>query len=215
MRLNTNKSKYGEISATSIIPESFKFIGSYLDPNEEINARIMAANKAYYRMRPIMNSQSGVSTKLKVRLYNSIVKPVLMFNLWTIPARKGQRDRINRTHRRQLRSVMGHHFKEDETMVTCQEIYTQTDSVPISVELTERRWTLLGHILRLDPETTANKAMVQYFRKTIGGIKRTSYAGAQRTSIMTMMRDEYRSYTNNKMKQIVGTSQFTHEMDLG
>ena len=31
---------------------------------------------------------------------------------------------------------------------------------------------------------------------------------------MTMMRDEYRSYTNNKMKQIVGTSQFTHGMDL-
>ena len=134
-----------------------------------------------------------------------------MFNLWTIPARKEQRDRIDRT---QLRSVMGHYFKEDEPMVTCQEIYTQTDSVPISVELTERRWTLLGHILRLDPETPANKAMVQYFRKTIGGIKRTSYAGAQRTSIMTMMRDEYRSYTNKKMNQTVGTSLFTHGMDL-
>ena len=99
-------------------------------------------------------------------------------------------------------------------MVTCQKIYTQKGSVPISVELTERRWTLLGHILRLDPETLANKAMVQYFRKTIDGIKRTSYAGAQRTSIMTMMRDEDRSYPNNKMKQIVGTSQFTHGMDL-
>ena len=98
-------------------------------------------------------------------------------------------------------------------MITCQDIYTQTDSVPISVELTERRWTLLGHILRLDQETPANKAMVQHFRKTIDGTKRTSYA-AQRISIMTMMRDEYRSYTNNKMKQIVGTSQFTHGMDL-
>ena len=103
-------------------------------------------------------------------------------------------------------------------MFTCQEIYTQTDSAPISVELTERRWTLLGHILRLDPETPENKAMVQamvqYFRMTIDGIKRTSYAGAQRTSIMTMMRDEYRSYTNDKMKQIVGTPHFNHGADL-
>ena len=123
MRLNTNKSKYGEISATSV-PESFKFVGSYLDPNEEINGRIMAVNKAYYRMNTVMNSQSGVSTKIKVRLYNSIAKPVQMFNLWTIPAKKEQRDRIDRTHRRQLRSVMGHYFKEDEPMVTCQEIYT-------------------------------------------------------------------------------------------
>ena len=51
--------------------------------------------------------------------------------------------------------------------------------------------------------------MVQYFRKTIGGIKRTSYAGEQRISIM-IMRDEYRSYTNTKMKQIVVIPHFTH-----
>ena len=89
------------------------------------------------------------------------------------PGKKRTKRLIDRTHRRQLRSVMGYYFKENDPMVTCQEIYTQTDSVPISVELTERRWTLLGHILRLDPETPANKAMVQYFRKTIGGIKRT------------------------------------------
>ena len=130
------------------------------------------------RLKSIMQKTAGVSTKIKLRFYNSIVKPVLMFNLWTIPARKEQRDRIDRTHRRQLRSVMGHYYKEDEPMVTCQEIYTHTDSVPISVESTERRWTLLGHILRLDPETPANKAMVLYFWKTIGGVTRPSYAGA-------------------------------------
>ena len=43
---------------------------------------------------------------------------------------------------------------------------------------------------------------------------RTSYAGAQKTSIMTMLRDEYRAYTNNKMKQIVGTPHVTHGVDL-
>ena len=99
-------------------------------------------------------------------------------------------------------------------MVTFQEIYPQTDSIPVSVEITERRWTLLGHILRLEPETPANKAMAQYFRKTIGGTKRIIYAGAQKTSLMTMRRDEYRSYTNEKMKRIVGTPHFTHGNDL-
>ena len=37
--------------------------------------------------------------------------------------------------------------------------------------------------------------MVLYFRKTIGGVKRPSYARAQATSIMTMLRAEYRTYT--------------------
>ena len=97
-------------------------------------------------------------------------------------------------------------------MVTCQEIYTQTDSIPLSVEIAERRWSLLGHILRLDSTTPANRAMVQYFKKTI--MKRTIYAGAQKTSIMTMLRDEYRRYTTATIKQIVGTSQFTHGIDL-
>ena len=99
-------------------------------------------------------------------------------------------------------------------MVTCQEIYTQTDSIPVSVEIAERRWSLLGHILRLESETPANRAMVQYFKKTIGGTKRTIYAGAQKTSVMTMLRDEYRTYTNATVKQIVGTSHFTHGIDL-
>ena len=76
------------------------------------------------------------------------------------------------------------------------------------------RWSLLGHILRLESETPANRAMVQYFKKTIGGTKRTIYAGAQKTSIMTMLRDEYRTYTNAKMKRIVGTPHFTHGIDL-
>ena len=137
-----------------------------------------------------------------------------MFNVWTIPARKEQRDRLDRTHRRQLRSVLGHYFKEDEPLVTCQEIYQKTDSIPVSVEIAERRWSLLGHILRLESETPANKAMVQYFKKTIGGTKRTIYAGATKTSTMTMLRDEYRIYTNPKMKSVVGTSQFTHGIDL-
>ena len=71
-----------------------------------------------------------------------------------------------------------------------------------------------SHILRWDSATPANRAMVQYFKKTIGGIQRTIYAGAQKTSIMTMLRDEYRTYTNATMKQIVGTAQFTHGIDL-
>ena len=63
-------------------------------------------------------------------------------------------------------------------------------------------------------ETPANKAMVQYFKKSIGGTKRNIYAGATKTSTMTMLRDEYRIYTNPKMKSVVGTSHFTHGIDL-
>ena len=102
---------------------------------------------------------------------------------------------------------MGHYFKEDEPMVTCQEIYTQTDSVPISVELTERCCTLLGHILRLDPETPANKAMVQYFRK-LRGIAQDNTKWADLVNHITnMMRVSWvRSNCTRKQQEVPWSS---------
>ena len=121
-----------------------------------------------------------------------------MFNLWTVDGttEKAQRDRVDRTHRHHLRGLMGRYYKEDEPMVTCQEVYLETDTEPISVELAERRWTLLGHMLRLPADTPASRAVAQYFRKTFaGGVKRETHAGAQVTSVVTMARDEYRDQT--------------------
>ena len=40
------------------------------------------------------------------------------------------------------------------------------------------------------------------------------YANAAKTSVMTMLRDEYRQYTTDKMKTRVGTSKFLHGKDL-
>ena len=69
------------------------------------------------------------------------------------------------------------------------------------VELTERRWTLLGHMLRLPADTLASRATTQYFRKTlVGGVKRESHAGAQATSVVTMVRGEYRDQATEKVR---------------
>ena len=117
------------------VPVSTKFVGSYMDPSEEVNARVTAANKAFYKMKTIMRQESGVSKRLKLRLYEGTVKLTLMFSLWTVPLKKAQRDRVDRAHRRHLRDLMGKYYKKDEPMVTCRDVYLETDTVPISVEL--------------------------------------------------------------------------------
>ena len=197
------------------VPVSTKFVGSYMDPSEEVNARVTAANKAFYKMKTIMRQESGVSKRLKLRLYEGTVKLTLMFSLWTVPLKKAQRDRVDRAHRRHLRDLMGKYYKKDEPMVTCRDVYLETDTVPISVELAERRWTLLGHMLWLPADTPASRAVAQYFRKTFaGGAKRETYAGAQVTSVMTMVRDEYRDQTAVRMKREVDTAKSLHGADL-
>ena len=70
-------------------------------------------------------------------------------------------------------------------------------------------------MLRLPADTLANRAMANYFRKTYtGGEKRPVYAGAQVTSVMTMLRDEYREQTTQRMKRAVGTQKLLHGADL-
>ena len=39
-------------------------------------------------MKKITSQENGVSKRLKLRLYEGIVKPTLMLNLWTVPLKK-------------------------------------------------------------------------------------------------------------------------------
>ena len=147
-KLNVDKSTHGTLGAVRV-PANTKFVGSYLDPTEEVSERVTAASKAYYKVKTTVSQESGVAKKLKLRLYEGTVKPTLVFSLWTTPLKNAKRGRTDRAHRRHLRALMGRYYKEDEPVVPCEEIYLVTDTVPISVELTERRWTLLGHVLKL------------------------------------------------------------------
>ena len=47
-----------------------------------------------------------------------------------------------------------------------------------------------------------------------GGERRAACAGAQVTSVVTMLRDEYRDHTTERMKREVGDSKFLHGADL-
>ena len=57
-------------------------------------------------------------------------------------------------------------------------------------------------------------ARVYYRKKYAGGAKRETHAGAQVTSVMTVLRDEYRDQTTLRMKREVGTAKLLHGADL-
>ena len=47
-------------------------------------------------------------------------------------------------------------------IISNEKLYKLTKEVPISTKIKTRRLTLFGHILRLDPETPAQKALQYY-----------------------------------------------------
>ena len=80
MKLNVDKTTHGTMDARRV-PASTKLVGSYMDPGEEVSARVAAASKAHYRVKGAVKMESGVSKRLKLRLYEGVVKPTLMLSL--------------------------------------------------------------------------------------------------------------------------------------
>jgi hypothetical protein len=70
----------------------FKYLGSLItesnDNNTEIKARIMAENKSYYSVLPLLRSKA-VSRTTKIRMYKTIIWPVVLYGseVWclTVP----------------------------------------------------------------------------------------------------------------------------------
>jgi len=60
----------------------FKYLGSMItensDENTEIKAGIMAANRSYYSVLPLLRSKA-VSRTTKIRTYKTIIRPVVLF----------------------------------------------------------------------------------------------------------------------------------------
>ena len=86
---------------------------------------------------------------------------------------------LSTTLRRQLRQVLG--VKYPTTMRNAV-VYERAKARPLSVEITEARWKMLGHTLRMHEKTPARLAMKYYFQIP-PGVKK--YRGRKRTSIIT------------------------------
>ena len=102
--------------------------------------------------------------KIKMRLYNSCIRSRLLYNAGVSAYTRIQLDRIDAAHRRHLRRLLGIYYPE---RISNQELYQQTESKPISVGITELRWTMLGHTLRLPEETPGNMAIKQHYRRKV------------------------------------------------
>lgn len=111
-------------------------------------------------MQRVWLKQLATSTKTKVRLYNSCVRSRLLYNAGVSAYTRVQLDKFDAAHSRQLRTLLGIYYPE---RISNLELYELAESRPISVAITELRWTMLGHTLRPPEDTPGNKAIKQYF----------------------------------------------------
>ena len=112
-------------------------------------------------MTPYIRSKR-ISTQHKIRLFKTYIEPVLLYNseTWTLTATL--ENTLNAFHRRLLRITLNSKYPK---VISNHKLYHITKEVPITRKIKKRRLALFGHILRLDSNTPAQKAL-QYYLTT-------------------------------------------------
>ena len=124
-------------------------------------------------------------TKLtnRIQLYKTLVKSVLLYNCGTWGVSKDDQRKLNSFHRRQLRKLIGIQWPHK---ISNNKLYKITGTKPLSITMTERRWKLLGHILRLPADCPARKAVRYYFEERTNKI----FGGRRRTTIVSTLNED-------------------------
>ncbi|KAJ4426515.1 hypothetical protein ANN_27329 [Periplaneta americana] len=140
----------GDLSFEEV--EKFKYLGATVtninDTREEIKRRINMGNACYYSVEKLLSS-SLLSKNLKVRIYKTVILPVLLYGCetWTLTLREEHRLRV--FENKVLRKIFG--AKRDEVTGEWRklhntELHALYSSPDIIRNLKSRRLRWAGHV---------------------------------------------------------------------
>ncbi|KAJ4426334.1 hypothetical protein ANN_27148 [Periplaneta americana] len=156
--------KIGDLSFEEV--EKFKYLGTTVtninETREEIKRRINMGNACYYSVEKLLSS-SLLSKNLKVRIYKTVILPVLLYGCetWTLTLREEHRLRV--FENKVLRKIFG--AKRDEVTGEWRklhntELHALYSSPDIIRNLKSRRLRWAGHVARMGEYRNAYRVLV-------------------------------------------------------
>ena len=129
--------------------EKFIYLGATVckqgGGDEDIKARLGKARGAFVKLNRVWNS-SNVSRKTKIRLYKTLVKPVLTYGCETWKMmNEGDAKKIDVFQNRCLRRIMKIKWQDK---ISNKVLLEMVNAERLSEEVRRRRWRFIGHILR-------------------------------------------------------------------
>ncbi|KAJ4425841.1 hypothetical protein ANN_27467 [Periplaneta americana] len=156
--------KIGDLSFEEV--EKFKYLGATVtninDTREEMKRRINMGNACYYSVEKLLSS-SLLSKNLKVRIYKTVILPVLLYGCetWTLTLREEHRLRV--FENKVLRKIFG--AKRDEVTGEWRklhntELHALYSSPDIIRNIKSRRLRWAGHVARMGESRNAYRVLV-------------------------------------------------------
>ncbi|KAJ4450445.1 hypothetical protein ANN_01869 [Periplaneta americana] len=156
--------KIGNLSFEEV--EKFKYLGATLtnikDTRVEIKHRINMVNACYYSVEKLLSS-SLLSKNLKVRIYKTVILPVVLYGCetWILTLREEHRLRVFKN--KALRKICG--AKRDEVIgewrkLLNTELHALYSSPDIIRNIKSRRLRWAGHVVRMAECRNAYRVLV-------------------------------------------------------
>ena len=160
MRVNARNNEAITVNGQALEDvEKFVYLGATVckqgGGDEDIKARLGKARGAFVKLNRVWNSNS-VTKKTKIKLYKTLVKPVLMYGCETWKMNEGDAQKINVFQNRCLRRILKIKWQDK---VTNKELLERANVDRLSEEVRRRRWRFIGHILRKHPDNDCVTAL--------------------------------------------------------
>ena len=131
-----------------ILPNLGAVVSTERGYDKDMDSRLSKAKTAFRKLKKIWGSKQ-YNGRTKIRLFNTLVKPVLLYGSETWKA--------NVQDNRKLDSFQYHCLKRSlgifwPYIVSIDELNERTGCMRMSIEVKRRRWSLLGHVLRMPRE---------------------------------------------------------------
>ena len=166
MRVNARNNEAITVNGLALEDvEKFIYLGATVckqgGGEEDIKARLGKARGAFVKLNQVWNS-SSVSRRMKIRLYKTLVKPVLMYGCETWKMNEGDAKRIDVFQNRCLRRIMKIKWQDK---ISNRELLKRANVERLSKEVRRGRWRFLGHILRKQPDNDCHSPNMDHRRK--------------------------------------------------
>ena len=138
--------------------KNIKLLGTKLDTKKDIEARKSKVWNPVKKFRPFFKSKR-LSPSHKTRIYKTYIEPILLYNSETWTLTQTLEKSLDAFQRKLLRISLNYIYPKK---ISNKNLYNLTKERPISEKLKRRRLNLFGHILRLHPDTPAQKALQYY-----------------------------------------------------
>ena len=141
--------------------EEFCYLGATVCKDgggmKDLKNRLSKARGVFTRLRKIWRS-GNITRKIKLRLYKTLVVPVLVYGCETWKMNQGDCKLIDVFNNKCLRRIMRVRWEDN---VSTDELLEQANCRPLSNEVKRRRWKMIGHVLRQDRHNLMNVAMTR------------------------------------------------------